>query len=157
MADPINELTELARIFVEGMGINLSISVTEQEDHYRIDLEGEDAWLLVEKKAAPLDALQLLVGKVAEKRFRLDKRIVVDCDGVRRARESDLQEMARAAAEKVIRLSTPIELEPMNPYERRLVHLALTDQEGVQTSSVGEGYLKRVQISRASDPTASDR
>ncbi len=150
MADMTEEIAGIARTFVKGLGLTLEVSVGEQEDHYRVDLEGEDAWLLVEKKAAALEALQLLLGKVAERRCAPDKRIVVDCGGFRRAREAELQQIARTAAEKVRKMSTPVELAPMNPYERRLVHLALAEEAGVETESVGEGHNRRVRIVRAS-------
>lgn len=149
MAEMTKEIAGIARTFVEGMGLSLTVCVGEEEDHYRVDLEGDDAWLLVEKKAAALEALQLLLGKVAERRCSPDKRVVVDAGGFRRAREAELKQIALAAAEKVLRLSAPVELSPMNPYERRLVHLALAEEPGVQTDSVGEGHSRRVRISRA--------
>jgi spoIIIJ-associated protein len=144
--DRLHELQDLARSFLEAMGIKLTVSAVADPDNDRLELEGPDAWLMLEKKGAGLDALQLLVSKVAEKKFGPERRVVVDCQGHRRGRDQEIENVARAAAEKVRRTSQPVELEPMNPYERRLVHLALSDA-GVETSSVGDGFIKRVRIS----------
>jgi spoIIIJ-associated protein len=101
---------------------------------------------MLEKKAAGLDAFQLILAKVAERKLGAERRVIVDCQGHRRDRDQALEKLARDAAEKVRRTSQAMELEPMNPYERRLVHLALSEIQGVATSSIGDGFIKRVRI-----------
>lgn len=145
--DRLRELEDLARSFVESMGIKLTVSAVAEPENDRIELDGQDAWLMTEKKGAALDAFQLVLAKVAEKKYGPERRVIVDCQGHRRGRDEELEKVARAAAEKVLRTSQPVDLEPMNPYERRLVHLALSEAKGVATSSVGEGFIKRVRIS----------
>ncbi len=145
--DRLRELEALARSFLEKMEIRLTASASADQDNDRLELEGPDAWLMLERKGAGLDAFQLILAKVAERKFGPERRVVVDCQGHRRGRDQEVENVARAAAEKVRRTSQPVELEPMNPYERRLVHLALSDAQGVATSSVGEGFIKRVRIS----------
>ena len=147
--DRLRELENLARSFIEALGLRLTVSASADAENDRLELDGQDAWLMLEKKGAGLDALQLLLSKVAERKFGPERRVVVDCQGHRRGRDQELEKLARATAEKVLRTSQPVELEPMNPYERRLVHLALTDAKGVATASVGEGFIKRVRISPA--------
>jgi spoIIIJ-associated protein len=145
--DRRQEVEDLARTFLEAMSLSLTTAVSEQEDRVQVDLSGPDSYLLLERKGSVLDALQLLIGKVAETRFGLDRRLVVDCDGYRRTREDDLARMALGVAEKVRRLRQPIEMDPLNPYERRIVHLALADQPGVSACSEGDGFLKRITVS----------
>ena len=147
--DRRHEVEELARTFLETMKLSLTATVTESEDRVEIDLSGPDAYLLLERKGSVLEALQLLIGKVAESRFGLEKKVLVDCDGYRRGREDRLVSMALAAAEKVRKTRQPIELDPLNSYERRIVHLALADQPGVTTRSEGDGFVKRIVVSPA--------
>jgi len=145
--DRLHELEELARSLLEPLGLKLTVSAAAEQDNDRLELDGPDAWLMVEKKGAGLDAFQFILGKVAERKFGPERRVVVDCQGHRRGRDEQVEKSAREAAERVRKTSQPVELEPMNPYERRLVHLALSDAKGVSTSSVGDGFIKRVRIS----------
>jgi len=144
--DRRQDIEELARTFLSAMGLSLEIAVDEQEDHYRLDLEGSDAYLLLEKKGAGLEAFQLLLAKVADKKLGLDKRLVVDCEGHRRSREEEIVQLALRAADKARKSGQPIHLDPMNSYERRLVHLALAEVAGVESHSQGEGHLKTVVV-----------
>jgi len=147
--DRHQEIQKLTTTFISAMGLTLSSAVTETEDTFRVDLTGPDAYLLLERKGAALEALQLILGKVAERQLDLDKRLVVDCDGYRQGRDKELIEIARRAAEKVRRLRQPLGLAPMNPYERRLVHLALGEEQGVTTHSEGDGFMKSIIVSPA--------
>jgi spoIIIJ-associated protein len=145
--DRLHELESLAQGLLESLGLKLTATATADQDNDRLELDGADAWLMVEKKGAALDAFQLIVAKVAERKYGPERRVMVDCQGHRRGRDQEIEKIARAAAEKVRSTARPLELDPMNPYERRLVHLALSDFSGVATSSVGEGFIKRVRIS----------
>jgi spoIIIJ-associated protein len=78
----------------------------------------------------------------------------VDSGGYRKAREEEIAEIARRTAEKARSRGEECVLSPLNPYERRLVHLALKEFPGVETRSLGDGFLKRVAIIPAGDPTA---
>ncbi|HKY31523.1 MAG TPA: R3H domain-containing nucleic acid-binding protein [Candidatus Polarisedimenticolia bacterium] len=147
--DRRHDIEELARRFLDAMKLSLTASVTEEPDSFQVDLGGPDAYLLLERKGGVLDALQLVMGKVAEARLQLDKRLVVDCEGYRKGRDAELVQIALSAADKVRKLRQPMELAPMNPYERRLVHLALAEQEGVASASQGDGFLKRILITPA--------
>lgn len=147
--DRPREVERLTQTFLEAMGLSLTPTVSEQEDSIQIDLSGPDSYLLLERKGSVLEAMQLLLGKVAESELGAGKRVVVDCDGYRREREQALIDEALQVAEKVRRLGAPIELEPLNPYERRLVHLAISEEPGVASESQGDGFLKRIVISPA--------
>lgn len=144
--DRLSEVEGLVRTFLESMSLSLEPTFSEESDCVRVDLRGPDAYLLLERRGSVLDALQLLLGKVAAARCGVEKRIVIDCEGYRRENEQRLVESALKTAEAVRKLGQAVELDPMNPYERRLVHLALQQVPGVTTSSVGEGFLKRVVV-----------
>jgi len=143
------ELEEIVRTFIEKLNLSLTPVISEDDDTVRVDLTGPDSYLLLERRGSVLDALQLLMGKVAEARLRLEKRFVVDCEGYRRKIEDDLVQTALRAAEQVRKLGEPMELEPMNPYERRLIHVALQKEPGVSSESQGDGFIKRIIISPA--------
>jgi len=143
----VAEVEGIVRTFLDAMGLSLDAVVTEADDHVAVDLSGQDAYLLLERKGMVLEALQLLMGKVAETRLGLEKRLVVDCQGYRRGQEEELIAAARRTAADVRHRREPMELAPMNPYERRLVHIALKDEEGIVTESSGDGFLKVIVIS----------
>src|SRR5678816_3644199 len=87
--DRQNDIEQLALTFIKAMQLSLTPSVTETEDSIQINLSGADAYLLMERKGSVLEALQLLIGRVAESQLGLDKRLVVDCEGFRKDREQD--------------------------------------------------------------------
>ncbi len=147
--DKRRELEELTGTFLKAMHLSLQVEASERDDSYRVDLQGPDAYLMLERQGSVLEALQLVLSKVAEVKLGLEKRLVVDCDGYRQGRDQELVDMARAAAEKVRKSGQPLELALMNPYERRLVHVALSEEPGVATESQGDGFLKRILISPA--------
>ena len=140
------EVEQIARAFLESMQLNLTATVSEEDDAVNVDLSGPDAYLLLERKGTVLDALQLLLGKVAESRLGTEKRVVLDCDGYRKGRKEELVAGALRAAESVRESRQPLELPEMNPYERRLIHLALQNEAGITTESQGEGFMKRIVI-----------
>ena len=147
--DKPREIEALTRTFLEAMGLSLEPRVTEHEDRYLVELSGPDAYLMRERQGSVLEALQLIMGKVAEVKLELDKRLVIDCDGFKQGRDQQLIDLALSAAEKVRRSGQPLELSPMNPYERRIVHVALSSEPGVATESQGDGFIKRILITPA--------
>jgi len=113
---------------------------------YVVDFSGPDADLLLEKNATLLHAIEYVVLKA----IRLDedhfRRIAFDCRDWRRTRMEELHLMAQVAAERVIATGAPFTLNPMNPRERRIVHMALKDQPQVRTQSEGMGPERKVVI-----------
>jgi len=124
---------------------------------YIVDFSGPDADLLVEKNATLLHALEYVVLKA----IRLDedhfRRIAFDCEDWRRTRMEELRLMAQVAAERVIDTGDPFALNPMNPRERRIVHLALRDRPEVRTQSEGMGPERKVVILPANPPSRGAR
>jgi spoIIIJ-associated protein len=113
---------------------------------YIVDFSGADADLLLEKNATLLHALEYM----ALKAIRLDddhcRRITFDCDDWRRTRLEELRLMAQVAADRVVDMGDPFTLNPMNPRERRIVHLALKNRSDVRTQSEGMGPERKVVI-----------
>src|SRR6476620_10433937 len=113
------------------MGADLTATVEETPEATRINLEGEDGGVLVRRSGEGLQALQHLVATAFRRQLGDDQRIVIDCNGYRREKDAELKQMAKYLAEKAKRDSVPQEMGPLNPYERRIVHLAIAEDPAV--------------------------
>jgi spoIIIJ-associated protein len=139
------EILELQKVIVKRMGLSLSVVVETSEENVEISMSGRDRDMVLEKRAELLEAFQYLLNRIFSKRLDA-RRVVVDCDGFRKRKEEELQLIARRISEKVKLTGMEQELGLMNPYERRIVHLAVAKEEGVSSESSGEGFMKRVTI-----------
>lgn len=110
------------------------------------NLTGPDANLLLGQRGETMANFQYLGRLMISQKLRRRSSIVVDVDGHRNKQRQGLEKLATRMAEKVIRRQKPVTLEPMNPYERRLIHVALRDNNKVYTQSVGDGRQRRVRI-----------
>jgi spoIIIJ-associated protein len=126
--------------------VEATIAATRGEGRINLRIQGDRSGLLIGRKGKTLDALQFLVNKIVSK--ALDKKIdvVIDSENYRRRREDSLAQLALKMGDKAKRIKKPVTTNPMNPHDRRLVHLALKDDEQLETRSRGEGLLKRVVI-----------
>jgi len=129
------------------MGVALTVKVEETAEGTRINLEGEDGGVLVRRGGEGLQALQHIVATTFRKQLGDDKRIVIDCNGFRKDKDAELRQMARFVAEKARSSGMPQEMGPLNPYERRIVHLAIAEDPMVTSESIGDAFLKTVIIS----------
>jgi spoIIIJ-associated protein len=130
------------------MGVSLTAAVEETADGTRINLTGEDGGILVRRGGEGLQALQHLVATAFRRQLGDDTRIVVDCNGYRRDKDAELKQMAVFAAEKARLTGSPQELGPLNPYERRIVHMAIAEVPSVSSESIGDAFMKTVIIAR---------
>jgi len=146
-ADPV-KVEQLAGRIVRGLGLDISTRVEENDRTIDVDLSGADAALLLERCGEPLDALQYLLNRILY-RGQKGKKIHVDSEGFRRLREDEIVESALLTAQKVKESNKEMRLNPLNPYERRLVHLALGEVDGIESRSEGDGFLKRIVIAPA--------
>lgn len=140
----LEKAREIIPQLLSQMGFDLKMEAEIQEDHIYVPLLGEDCMFLLEHRAEGLNALQFLVNKMAYRGG--PTRILVDADGYRKERQEELVERARAVADEVRDGGNSRSLGSLNPFERRLVHMALRDDEDVRTVSKGEGFLKRMEI-----------
>jgi len=129
------------------MGVALTVNVEETAEGTRINLEGEDGGVLVRRGGEGLQALQHIVATTFRKQLGDDNRIVIDCNGFRKDKDAELRQMARFVAEKARSSGMPQEMGPLNPYERRIVHLAIAEDPTVSSESIGDAFLKTVIIS----------
>ena len=146
MATPA-EIGQFVEQVVTAMGLRLKAEAEEMEDGLRINLVGDDGSLLTRRQGEALASLQHVVAAV----FRQDgderRRIVVDCQGYRRSKDAELKHMATFLAEKARDSGLAQEIGPLNPYERRIVHLAVAELESVTSESIGDAFEKTVIIS----------
>ena len=110
------------------------------------DIEGEDSALLIGRRGETLRALQLLVRTIVGRKLGTNLNFTVDVEGYDDRRRQSLANLADRVASRVIKTGRSIELEPMSARERRIVHISLADQKGIQTESAGEGKDRRVVI-----------
>ncbi len=129
------------------MGYEATVSVLFREERkLGLKIESSHASIIIGKKGKNLDALQLLANVYAGRLGREDTRIILDSENYRIRREESLVRMAYDSAEQVRRTGRSILLEPMNPFERRIVHTTLNDIVDVETKSEGEGLYKQVRV-----------
>ena len=143
------EITDFVLGVVGAMGLTLTAVVEETPEGTRIDLQGEDGGVLVRGSGEGLQALQHIVATTFRRQLGDDNRILLDCNGFRREKDLELQQMARFIAEKAKTTGVPQEMGPLNPYERRIVHLAIAEDPTVTSESIGDAFMKTVIISSA--------
>jgi spoIIIJ-associated protein len=141
------EITEFLQDVVAAMGVTLSPTVEETPDGTRINLEGEDGGVLVRRDGEGLQALQHVTATAFRRQLGDDQRIVIDCNGFRRDKDLELKQMARFNAEKARSSGVAQEMGPLNPYERRIVHLAIAEDADATSESIGDAFMKTVIIS----------
>ncbi|MFB3854801.1 MAG: protein jag [Vicinamibacterales bacterium] len=140
-----DEIVEFVQGAVKAMGLDLEASIEDTRDGPRVNLEGEEGDVLIQRKGEALLALQ----HVANSIFRLEegRKILIDCLGYRREKETELRQMARFLADKARSTGLEQELGPLNPYERRIVHMAVAEDPTASSYSVGDAFMKTVIIS----------
>jgi spoIIIJ-associated protein len=131
---------------VDAMGVSLAVQIEPGPEETRINLEGEDGGVLVRRGGEGLQALQHLVATTFRKQLGDANRVLVDCNGFRRDKDAELRQMAKHLAERA-RGFGPQEMGPLNPYERRIVHMAIAEEPTVSSESIGDAFLKTVIIS----------
>ena len=141
------KILEFVRTIVEKMGYSCKVSILfREEKKLGVRLDSEHASILIGKKGKNLDALQLLVNVYGGRLGRDDLRIVIDSENYRIRREESLVKLAYESAEKVRRSRGSLLLEPMNPFERRIIHTTLNDIVDIETKSEGDGLYKQVRV-----------
>ena len=142
-----HQIAGFVQNIVEAMGVVLTIRIEETPEATRINLEGEEGGLLIRRGGEGLQALQHLVATAFRRQLGDDNRIVVDCNDFRRDKDAEIRQMAKYIAEKARTSGAPQEMGPLNPYERRIVHLAIAEDPSVTSESIGDAFMKTVIIS----------
>lgn len=153
VADPLpqgefeQKLIEFIKEMIEKMGHDVKVEVSYREDKkLGIKLESSHSSILIGRKGKNLDALQLLANIYAGRLGHEEVRVILDTENYRIRREETLVRLAYTTADKVRSTRNSILLEPMNPFERRLIHTTLNDIPDVETKSEGEGVYKQVRV-----------
>ncbi len=128
------------------MGVVVSVKYDETAEEMDIDLSGDEMGVLIGKRGQTLDSLQYLVSLVVNKESDNYIRVKLDTENYRERRKETLENLAKNIAYKVKRTRRPISLEPMNPYERRIIHSALQNDKYVTTYSEGEEPFRKVVV-----------
>ena len=145
--------------FLDGLFKLLKITacteLVSEGDKVEINVTAANSNSVIGKRGAMLDAIQTLAGAVANTGREDYKRVVVDCENYRENREAILKKLAENLAQKATRTGRKVKLEPMNPYERRIIHSALSDIEGVKTESEGKETNRYIVVipDNLEDPT----
>jgi spoIIIJ-associated protein len=141
------EIAEFVQNVVTAMGATLTTTIEETPEGTRINLEGEDGGVFVRRSGEGLQALQHLVATAFRRQLADDQRILIDCNGFRQEKDAELRQMAKFIAQKAKNDGAPQEIGPLNPYERRIVHMAVAEDPSVSSESIGDAFMKTVIIS----------
>ena len=142
-----NDLVSFLEGLIDRMGYAGKVTVLyRKENKLGLKIDSENSSILIGKKGKNLDALQLLLNIYAGRKGREDMKIILDSENYRMRREESLVRLAYTVADRVRENKTSILLEPMNPFDRRLIHTTLNDISDIETKSEGEGLYKQVRV-----------
>lgn len=147
-----NSVADNAKDFLDdvframNMSVTVEVKYDEADKSMDIDLNGDEMGVLIGKRGQTLDSLQYLVSLVVNKDVEDYIRVKVDTENYRQRRKETLENLAKNIAYKVKRTKRPVALEPMNPYERRIIHSALQSDKYVTTHSEGDEPFRRVVV-----------
>ena len=146
--DITRPVVEFLDRFTAALGLKTTTNVEETADGVRLNIAGEDAELLVRHRGEPIKALQHVVDMAYGRSLPDEKRLFVDALEYRKGKDLELRQMAKLMAQKAQETGMDQQLGPLNPYERRMVHLAVAEVPGATSESIGDAFSKTVIISR---------
>ena len=147
MIDHTAQIVEFLNRVTAALGIQTPVDVEHTADGPRFNLSGEEAELLARHRGEPIKALQHVVDMAFGRDLEDGKRVFIDALAYRKGKDVELRQMAKYLAEKTRQTGADQQLGPLNPYERRIVHMAVAEVPGVTTESVGDAFSKTVLIS----------
>src|SRR3989475_10465118 len=147
MENTCNHAEQLLNSIFDSAGFDLHASVSESDVSCLLAIEGADSALLLSQGGELLDALQQILNQAFGRSLPKGQRIICDANNYRAAREAELRAMANHAARQVRATSSPFVFGPMEPMERRIIHLSLATEDDLATESIGEGNARRLRVS----------
>jgi spoIIIJ-associated protein len=144
--EPAERVRAIVARVVQALGLRASVDIEESEDELRATINGEDLGLLIGKHGSTIDALQHIAYRAAYRGREDRKQVTIDAAGYRERRETALHRMADRAVAEALRFDRAVELEPMRPAERKIVHLYLRDRTDVETHSEGDEPQRRLVV-----------
>ncbi len=147
--DPIDEAILFLKKIFRTMNLSIKIDQLKEEDYILLNLIGNDLEILIGRRGQTLDSLQYLVNIVANKNKNIGRvRVILDAENYRFKRKETLQRLADKLSYKVIKTGSDVMLEPMTPWERKIIHSYLQDSDKVKTESHGEDPYRKIIISK---------
>ena len=147
MHETCSKAEQLINAIFDGVGFDLRATASESEIGCLLGIEGADSGLLLNQGGELLDALQQILNQALGRTLPKGQRIICDANNYRAAREAELCAMAQHAARQVRATSSAFVFGPMDPTERRVIHLSLANEEDLATESIGEGNARRLRVS----------
>ncbi len=155
--EPAEALGELLEEIVEDLGLKVEVEVESRDEVLYGRLTGEDVGLFIGRHGQTIDAVQHLAQRIVFPEGPAAVRVVIDANGYRARRADALRAEADDAADEALRLGRPVELDPLPPFERRLVHEYLREREGVETHSEGDEPERYLVVSPSGDGDREER
>ncbi len=145
--DPEKRIISFVSGLIDRMGLEVEVKVHgRRENRLELDLVSPDSGIIIGKQGKTLEAIQLLTNIVVGRVASDDYKVVIDSEGYKKRRERNIEQIARRVASQVRKSKGSRLLEPMNPFERRIVHTTLSSYKDIETISEGEGLYKQVRI-----------
>lgn len=142
----VDQIQETTKNICSCMKFSLEVATRRDEEGYHVVFSGKDNEFLLPKNGDVLNSLEYILNRIFSEHLKGDKKITTDANEFRRIRHEELCLIAEKASEKVANFGTTINLQPMPPHERRIIHMALKDHKKVKTVSEGMGDERKVII-----------
>ncbi len=145
-SEDLEKATNFIKELVSKMNLDVTVTSEEKEEVVYINVEGKDTGTVIGKRGQTLDSIQYLANLAVNRGRTKYSRIVINAEGYREKREKTLVQLAERLGQKVIKSGKSVRLEPMNPYERKVIHATLQQYENLVTKSEGEEPYRRIII-----------
>lgn len=142
------DVEEFLKIFIQKLEKRLEYSVKLEKNEILVNINGDDCGSLIGYRGETLNAMQTIISSIANKKVKERIKVILDIQNYREKREKNLIELAEKVSKTVLRNGKNITLEPMSPYERKIIHSALQENNRIETYSIGEGDNRRVVIAK---------
>lgn len=142
------DVEEFLKIFIQKLEKRLEYNVKLEKNEILVNINGEDCGSLIGYRGETLNAMQTIISSIANKKVKERIKFILDIQNFREKREKNLIELAEKVSKTVLRNGKNITLEPMSPYERKIIHSALQENNRIETYSIGEGDNRRVVIAK---------
>ena len=148
---PVDNAAQKAREVLENIlerfGAETSVLTEEDSESITLNIKGDGSGILIGRKGQTLDAFQYVVNKIVHRMPDVTKQVIVDTEGYRQRRKETLIDLAKRLSEQAKTKGRPVSTSPLNPFERRIIHLAIQDDADLTTQSKGDGIYRSVVIS----------
>jgi len=146
LEEEIGTVNQLMVELLQRMNVEAEVNSSLKEGDVCVDITGDKDGILIGRHGRTLEALQVIINRMVNKRTRELVRIIVDIDGYRSRRADALARMAVRVGDRVKTTGKPMTLGPLNAHDRRIIHIALKDDPSLRTESIGEGLIKKISI-----------